>query len=31
MMIVYLSDPKSSTREFLADKYFSKVDGYKIN
>jgi len=31
-MIVYLSDPKSSTRELLSLKNnFSKVAGYKIN
>ena len=31
-MIVYLSDPKKSTRELLKLVYnFSKVAGYKIN
>jgi len=31
-MIVYLSDPKSSTRELLSlINNFSKVAGYKIN
>ena len=31
-MIVYLSDPKNSTRELLQlINNFSKVDGYKIN
>ena len=32
-MIVYLSVPKTSTREILQliKKYFSKVAGYKIN
>ena len=31
MMIVYLSDPKNSTRELQLINYFSKVAGYKIN
>jgi hypothetical protein len=31
-MIVYLSDPKNSTRDLLnLANNFSKVDGYKIN
>jgi len=31
-MVVYLSDPKSSTRELLnLQNNFSKVSGYKIN
>ena len=30
-MIVYLSDPKTSTRELQLINNFSKVAGYKIN
>jgi hypothetical protein len=30
-MILYLKDPKDSTRKLRSDKYFNKVAGYKTN